>query len=170
MMAPASTTKINAAAMAEHFAPAVPGASIITSEISQVPLAGVGALFDAAAAAGKLSMLDVDVPPSVAVGEAGLRREERELLQRQSADTDEPALDTLSALPVYTKRSAIPGVRGDGAFAARDLLEGEVIGEYAGEIVCDAELAGARGLSRYVFDLGDGLAVDARTVWVLPGG
>jgi ribokinase len=72
MMAPASTTKINAAAMAEHFAPAVPGASIITSEISQVPLAGVGALFDAAAAAGKLSMLDVDVPPSVAVGEAGL--------------------------------------------------------------------------------------------------
>jgi hypothetical protein len=90
-------------------------------------------------------------------------------VQRQSADTDEPALDTLSALPVYTKRSGIPGVRGDGAFAARDLLEGEVIGEYAGEIVRDAELAGARGLSRYVFDLGDGLAVDARTVWVLPG-
>jgi hypothetical protein len=65
-------------------------------------------------------------------------------VQWQTADTDEPALDTLSALPVYTKRSRIPGVRGDGAFAARDLLEGEVIGEYAGEIVRDAELAGAR--------------------------
>ena len=71
-------------------------------------------------------------------------------VQRQTIETDEPALDTLSALPVYTKRSRIPGVRGDGAFAARDLLEGEVIGEYAGEIVRDAELAGARGSSRYV--------------------
>ena len=90
-------------------------------------------------------------------------------VQRQSTDTDEPALDALSALPVYTKRSGIAGVRGDGAFAARDLLEGEVIGEYAGEIVRDAELVGTRGLSRYVFDLGDGLAVDARTVRVLPG-
>ena len=90
-------------------------------------------------------------------------------VQRQSADTDELALGTLSELPVYTKRSGISGVRGDGAFAARDLLEGEVIGEYAGEIVRDAELAGARGLSQYVFDLGDGLAVDARTVWALPG-
>ena len=63
-------------------------------------------------------------------------------VQRQSADTDELALGTLSELPVYTKRSGVPGVRGDGAFAARDLLEGEVIGEYAGEIVRDAELAG----------------------------
>ena len=89
-------------------------------------------------------------------------------VQRQSADTDEPALDTLSELPVYTKQSGIPGVRGDGAFAARDLLEGEVIGEYAGEIVRDAELKGARGSSRYVFDLGDGLAVDARTVRAVP--
>jgi hypothetical protein len=90
-------------------------------------------------------------------------------VQRQSTDTDEPALDALSELPVYTKRSGIPGVRGVGAFAARDLREGEVIGEYAGEIVCDAELAGARQLSQYVFDLGDGLAVDARAVRALSG-
>jgi hypothetical protein len=56
-------------------------------------------------------------------------------------------------------------VRGVGAFAARGLAEGEVIGEYAGEIVRDAELAGgARRGSQYVFDLGDGLAVDARAV------
>ena len=92
MMAPASTTKINAAAMCENFAPAVPSASIITSEISQVPLSGVGALFDAAAAAGKLSMLDVDVPPSVAVGEAGLGSMEEVHGVLERADVLKPTL------------------------------------------------------------------------------
>jgi hypothetical protein len=33
----------------------------------------------------------------------------------------------LSKLPVYTKATGIPGVRGVGAFAARDLWAGEVI-------------------------------------------
>ena len=63
-------------------------------------------------------------------------------VQYQTRDTEEATLDTLSKLPMYTKATGIPGVRGVGAFAARDLVEGEVIGEYAGEIVRDAELAG----------------------------
>ena len=77
---------------------------------------------------------------------------------------------TLSELPVYTKCTGIPGVRGVGAFAARGLLEDEANGEYAGEIVREAELAGARRSSRYVFDLGNGLAVDARAVCDRGGG
>eukprot|EP01052_Picozoa_sp_SAG31_P036838 SAG31_NODE_4655_length_3066_cov_2.019211_2_plen_166_part_00 len=50
-----------------------------------------------------------------------------------------------------------------GAFASRTLSEGEFIGEYVGEIILtkDAETEERRG-SAYIFDLGDGLSIDAR--------
>ena len=40
-------------------------ASMVTTEISQVPLTGVLALLGSAKKAGVLSVLDLDVPPSV---------------------------------------------------------------------------------------------------------
>eukprot|EP00466_Bigelowiella_natans_P000222 jgi/Bigna1/125519/aug1.1_g227 len=76
IMAPASTGHINATAMKTHFAEALNAATIVTTEISQVPLSGVLQLLNLASssshAATPLSMLDVDVPPSVAAGEANL--------------------------------------------------------------------------------------------------
>lgn len=72
IMAPASTSQLTAPKMAGEFAAAVAAASMITTEISQVPLSGVEVLLDGARAAGIPSMLDVDVPPSVAAGAARL--------------------------------------------------------------------------------------------------
>jgi SET domain-containing protein len=92
-----------------------------------------------------------------------------------SGRTDEPALDlpgdACARLPVYTNTSRT-GVRaGFGAFASRALAEGEYIGEYTGEIIrtakldkCDGGGGGGRAESQFVFDLGDGFAVDAQRV------
>ena len=79
----------------------------------------------------------------------------------QTASTDEPQLDTLLEIPVYTKAAQAVQL-GIAAFASRNLRKGELIGEYAGKIVCDADLQAApRSVDAYAFDLGDGFAVDA---------
>ena len=44
----------------------------MTTEISQVPLSGAQRVLDLARESGSISFLDVDVPPSVAAGEAEL--------------------------------------------------------------------------------------------------
>lgn len=50
-----------------------------------------------------------------------------------------------------------------GAFASRALSESEFIGEYTGEIILAEDLdSEERCDSAYVFDLGDGFAIDAR--------
>jgi hypothetical protein len=72
VMAPASTSTINAEAVQQYFATAVAGASMVTSEISQVPLSGVQQLFTLAVEKGLPTFLDVDVTPSVALGPARL--------------------------------------------------------------------------------------------------
>ena len=84
-MSPAATSLINAQAVQDHFgrikeknkpsadlsvlyyidADIQAHASIVTTEISQVPLTGVLALLGSAKKAGVLSVLDLDVPPSV---------------------------------------------------------------------------------------------------------
>lgn len=89
-MAPASTGDIDAETFETHFGCAVKTASIATTEISQVlkadenlfvyshlgqvPLSGVTRLLDIARNSPNktLSMLDIDVPPSVAAGDAQL--------------------------------------------------------------------------------------------------
>ena len=76
LMAPASTSRLTRSVMAAEFTSAVASASMVTSEVSQVPLSGVEWLLDAAATAGIPSALDVDVPPSIAVGPAQLGSEE----------------------------------------------------------------------------------------------
>lgn len=56
----------------EHFAGAVHGSRIVSTEISQVPLSGVLALLRMAHATGALTVLDIDISPAVAEQEAKL--------------------------------------------------------------------------------------------------
>lgn len=73
LMAPASTSRLTAETMRAEFDAAVrTRASMVTTEISQVPLSGVEVLLDGAAAAGVPSFLDVDVTPATATGPARL--------------------------------------------------------------------------------------------------
>ena len=61
---------------------------------------------------------------------------------------------------VYVAKSRIAG---NGCFAARDLEEGEEVGEYRGEIIDENE-ADRRYDGRdetYLFDIGDGMLIDA---------
>ena len=84
--------------------------------------------------------------------------------QWQTDATDEPMIDRRGALPIYTASSSIDrSSNGFGCFAATALTKGQFIVEYAGEIICDDERERKRRgrSSQYVFDLGDGLAVDA---------
>jgi D-arabinose 5-phosphate isomerase GutQ/sugar/nucleoside kinase (ribokinase family) len=73
LMAPASTSRLTAKKMKEEFGQAIATrASMLTTEVSQVPLSGVEYLLDAALHARIPSLLDVDVTPSVATGPAQL--------------------------------------------------------------------------------------------------
>ena len=73
LMNPASTSRMDGALIAREWAaPLAARAAMVSTEISQLPLSGVEALIDAAARAGAPSILDVDVPPSVATGAAQL--------------------------------------------------------------------------------------------------
>lgn len=56
----------------KYFIPHIPNAKIVTSEISQVPLAGVRTFFEAAGKQHILRFLDMDLPMSVAIGVAQL--------------------------------------------------------------------------------------------------
>jgi sugar/nucleoside kinase (ribokinase family)/D-arabinose 5-phosphate isomerase GutQ len=72
LMNPASTSRMTGEVMAREWAASVSGARMVSTEISQLPLSGVEWLLRAARAAGAPSVLDVDVPPSVACGAAQL--------------------------------------------------------------------------------------------------
>ena len=63
---------------------------------------------------------------------------------------------------VYAAQSLIAGI---GCFAARDYAEGEVIGDYTGDIV-DQETADSRYNDRemtYLFEVGEGRFIDGDT-------
>lgn len=73
LMAPASTSTLTAAKMEREFGTVLrTKASMVTTEISQVPLSGVLYLLETAQQAGKPSLLDIDVTPEVALGPAKL--------------------------------------------------------------------------------------------------
>lgn len=72
LMAPASSGTIDASCAETYFVDAVRSAQMLTTEISQIPLSGVERLLRAAKEVGIPSLLDVDVPPSVAITEAEL--------------------------------------------------------------------------------------------------
>ena len=75
----------------ERFIPSLQNARIVTCEISQVPLSGVIRILNAAKSSGCLTILDVDVSPSVAVDEAKLGTKEEILKAISLADVVKPA-------------------------------------------------------------------------------
>ena len=84
--------------------------------------------------------------------------------QWQTDTTDEAQLDSQRLFPIYTASSSIDcSANGFGCFATGALTKDQFIAEYAGEIICDDQRQedGCRRSSEYIFDLGDGLAVDA---------
>ena len=73
LMNPASTSRMTGEVMAAEWGADVARfAGMVSTEVSQLPLSGVEWLLDAARAAGAPTVLDVDVPPSVATGAARL--------------------------------------------------------------------------------------------------
>ena len=72
LMAPHATSTLGASRVKELFGAAVARASFVTTEVSQVPLDGVTAYLELAASHGVPSVLDIDVPPSVAAAAAAL--------------------------------------------------------------------------------------------------
>jgi sugar/nucleoside kinase (ribokinase family) len=98
IMAPGSTSYITSSAVDAHFARAISQASIVTTEISQVPLSGVNRLLSLAASSGALTMLDVDVSPSVAIGEAALGLMDEIKAAVSSAVVLKPSLEAATEL------------------------------------------------------------------------
>lgn len=93
IMASGATSLINAEVslrLAKHF-PAVCRNSIFSTEISQVPLSGVATLLEAASAVGNLTVLDVDVTPTVAIEQAKLGTKEELLKCVRLADVLKPS-------------------------------------------------------------------------------
>lgn len=80
LMAPHATATIDDVAVERLFSEAVSRCAVVTTEVSQVPLSGVAALLQQASARGVPSVLDVDVPPSVAAGAAQLCAQPSEVL------------------------------------------------------------------------------------------
>ena len=95
IMAPGSTSDINKDVMKSQFSSLLQTSSIATTEISQLPLDAVEQLLVDAAG---LTMLDVDVPPSVAVTDANLG--DLETLHRccQQCDVLKPTMDAAAEL------------------------------------------------------------------------
>ncbi|CAI8049637.1 Arabinose 5-phosphate isomerase KpsF [Geodia barretti] len=99
MMAPAATSLITAEAVRVNFEPAIQQrASMVTTEISQVPLSGVLELLKAAKRAGVLSVLDLDIPPSVAEEEAELGTVEEVVECVKMADILKPGKEAAEEL------------------------------------------------------------------------
>lgn len=95
IMAPGSTSDISAKTMREEFGAALSSARIATTEISQLPLDAVEELLQNCAG---LSMLDVDVPPSIAATDANLGDLPAVLRCAQACDVLKPTMPAASEL------------------------------------------------------------------------
>eukprot|EP00040_Diaphanoeca_grandis_P016497 m.85136 g.85136 ORF g.85136 m.85136 type:complete len:595 (-) comp25835_c0_seq2:324-2108(-) len=92
IMASGSTSQITAEVAQQHFDQAIKNSKIFTTEISQVPLSGVLHMLQTAKKnKGTVSVLDVDVQPSVAVDEARLGTLDEILDCVREADVLKPA-------------------------------------------------------------------------------
>ena len=105
LMAPASSGTIDEAAVEHYFLGAVESSAMVTTEISQIPLSGVQRLLRAARERGVPSLLDVDVPPSVAMTEAELGDEETLLSCMRLCDVLKPTRESAVELLVMIGHS-----------------------------------------------------------------
>ena len=90
-MARALTAETTAADVKAHFAGYIRSAAMVTTEISQLPLEAVIAVFRIAREAGIPTVLDVDVPPNFAIEVAGLGSAEDFEEALRLADVVKPA-------------------------------------------------------------------------------
>jgi fructokinase len=95
IMAPGSTSDIDKHVMQSQFAALLKTSRIATTEISQLPLEAVEELISSA---GGLTMLDVDVRPTVAVTDANLGDLKTLLRCCQSCDVLKPTMDAAGEL------------------------------------------------------------------------
>ena len=87
------TSQINSEVVASNFSDGISKAKIVTTEISQVPLNGVLEVLRQGKRAGALTVLDIDVAPSVAIEEAKLGSMEEFLACVMEADVLKPCLE-----------------------------------------------------------------------------
>lgn len=95
IMAPGSTSDINKDVMKSQFSSLLQTSRIATTEISQLPLDAVEELISSA---GGITMLDVDVPPSIAVTDADLGDLPTLLRCCQTCDVLKPTMDAAGEL------------------------------------------------------------------------
>ncbi|KAA0175640.1 hypothetical protein FNF27_02722 [Cafeteria roenbergensis] len=145
LMAPASTSALDAGAMELLFRGAADGASMLTSEVSQLPLSGVAWMLKRARKLGIPSCLDVDVPVSVATREAGLGS-----IQELAEVVQLPTVLKLSSISAESLFRLV----GDGDTLVRGSLEAAAtqIAAAAGVSVC-VVTDGSKGAA---IGLGDG--------------
>lgn len=95
--------------------------SVVTTEISQLPMAAAARLLEAGREIGALTVLDVDVPPSVALGEANLGNKEDLLRVLQGCSllklTKDAAPDLLRLAGDVTSAEALERLAGEAAGA-----------------------------------------------------
>eukprot|EP00041_Stephanoeca_diplocostata_P017437 m.351297 g.351297 ORF g.351297 m.351297 type:complete len:596 (-) comp20697_c0_seq1:137-1924(-) len=132
LMATGSTSQIDASAARKFFASPVAQSSIFTTEISQVPLSGVMELLGAARdAGGVVSVLDVDISPSVAVDEARLGSMDDVISCVKQATVLKPAMHAAVELMQVldpTLTSTLPSMSAaDLAARLRDATECELV-------------------------------------------
>ena len=89
LMAPHATATLDKAEVEASFANSavLDRVRFVTTKVSQVPLSGVSALVDAATLRGIPTILDVDVPPSIAAGEAQLCESPKDVFELAKAAT-----------------------------------------------------------------------------------
>ena len=108
IMAPASTGEITDSIFEKHFLSAMEDQCLIaTTEISQLPLSGVQKMLDIANRVGASSFLDVDVPPSVAVGDAALGNLPELLKCVKSCNVLKPTLEAAGELLAVAKSDGV---------------------------------------------------------------
>jgi fructokinase len=115
IMAPGSTSDIDKNMMRKQFQSLLEESEIATTEISQLPLDAVEELLTLA---GGLTMLDVDVPPSIAVTDANLGDLQTLLRCCQSCDVLKPTMDAAGELLALSS-SAGESYKDDGVALAK---------------------------------------------------
>lgn len=135
LMAKASTGTLDAETMARYFSDAVASASMLTTEVSQLPLSGALWLLQQAAARGIPGCIDVDVPVSVALGDAALGSAEELLAAMEVATVVKlTGATSESLLLLYSEQRGVDvrsvmqgGSLGDRASLIRDLTGAAVV-------------------------------------------
>lgn len=146
MMATGGNSELTAAVFDEFFRDAVPGAALVTAEVCQVPLSAVLRLLEVSGAAGVPSCLDVDVPPSIAAGEAGLGTVQELLRAASGCTVLKPTMESAGELLAAWRtggRCTDPRAAGIDPALPAERVAGELQRAFGSRLVAVTD--GARG-------------------------